>query len=72
MQKQFNDVDPNASRQVKASSGVYLMQHIKNTGVLIECGFLSNPEEEAKLRNLEYQKRLCGILATALGAHINA
>ena len=72
MQKQFNDVDSNASRQVKASSGVYLMQHIKNTGVLIECGFLSNPEEEAKLRNLEYQKRLCGILATALGAHINA
>ena len=72
MQKQFNDVDPNASRQVKASSGVYLMQHIKNTGVLIECGFLSNPEEEAKLRNLEYQKRLCGILAIALGAHINA
>ena len=72
MQIQFNEVDPKSSRQVKASSGVYLMQHIKKTGVLIECGFLSNPEEEAKLRNSDYQKRLCGVIVSALSAYISA
>ena len=53
-------------RNIKKADGVYLMEHIRCTGVLIECGFLSNPEEEAKLRSVEYQKQLCCVLATAV------
>jgi N-acetylmuramoyl-L-alanine amidase len=54
-------------RSAKRAEGVYLMEHISCTGVLIECGFLSNWEEEAKLRSPEYQKRLaCIIAATAV------
>lgn len=51
-------------RSAKRSQGVYLMEHISCPGVLIECGFLSNPEEEAKLRSPEYQKQLCCIIAS--------
>ncbi len=67
MQKNLIAVlNPGSNRQAKTSSGVYLMEHIDCPGVLIECGFLSNVQEEAKLRNPEYQKGLvCVIAATA-------
>ena len=58
-------LNPGSTRRSKRADGIYLMQHIKKTGVLIECGFLSNPEEEAKLRDNTYQKNLsCVIAAT--------
>ena len=60
-------LNPGSQRQAKPVSGVYLMEHIQCTGVLIECGFLSNPAEEAKLRNADYQRKLCCVVASAVG-----
>jgi len=57
-------LNPGSNRQAKKSSGVYLMEHIRYPGVLIECGFLSNAAEEAKLKDPEYQKKLCSVIAT--------
>ena len=51
------------NRKEKAANGVYLMEHIQSPALLIECGFLSNPEEEALLRNVEYQKKICAVIA---------
>ncbi len=42
-------LEPGNRRQCKKSDGVYLMEHIDCTGVLVECGFLSNYEEEQRL-----------------------
>ncbi len=56
-----------SNRMAKRAEGVYLMEHINSTGVLIECGFLSNPEEEAKLRSGAYQKKLCCVIAATVG-----
>lgn len=50
-------------RTEKQAKGIYLMEHITCPGVLIECGFLSNREEEAKLRSSEYQKLLVSVIA---------
>lgn len=55
-------LNPGSNRVSKRAEGVYLMQHINCPGVLVECGFLSNPEEEAKLRDGEYQKKLCCVI----------
>ena len=46
---------------------MYLMENISGECVLIECGFLTNPEECEKLSKKEYQKELslaivCGII----------
>lgn len=60
-------VNPGSNRAIKKAEGVYLMQHIDCTGVLIECGFLSNPEEEAKLRETSYQQKLCCVIAATVG-----
>lgn len=57
-------IDPTNKRQVKKTDGVYLMQHIQRTGVLIECGFLSNPKEEVLLQNAQYQNKICCVIAS--------
>lgn len=61
-------VNPGSRRKAKKANGVYLMEHIQCPGILVECGFLSNPEEEAMLRTKEYQQKLCCVIAaTATG-----
>ena len=62
---------PESKRQIKPASGIYLMEHITCPGILIECGFLSNPAEEAKLRDAQYQKKLCAVIATAAIGYAN-
>ena len=58
-----------SNRKAKIASGVYLMDKIKNPGVLIECGFLSNLKEEARLRNPQYQKKLCAVISATLSSY---
>lgn len=57
-------LNPDSNRKAKRASGIYLMEHIQCPGILIECGFLSNHQEEAKLRDPEYQKKICCIIAS--------
>lgn len=65
------DLNPTSNRKEKKSSGVYLMEHIQCTGVLIECGFLSNQQEESLLRSEGYQKMLCAVIATSCHDYLN-
>ncbi len=44
---------------------VYIMNHVTCPAVLIECGFLTNPEEEALLRDEDYQRKLSTVIAAA-------
>ncbi len=63
-------LDPGNHREAKKSLKVYLMNNIRCTGVLIECGFLSNPAEEALLRTEAYQKKLACAIAGGLGRYL--
>ena len=57
-------LQPDNSRQAKPiGDNVYLMNHVDCPAVLVECGFLSNPEEEAMLRQDGYQTKLAAVLA---------
>lgn len=59
-------VDPGNRRSpAKIPDSVYLMKHITCPAVLIECGFLSNPVEEEKLRSGGYQTQLALCIASA-------
>jgi N-acetylmuramoyl-L-alanine amidase len=69
---QQNFVITGSTRSAKPSKGVYLMENIRCPGVLVECGFLSNPQEEAKLRSPDYQKLLCCVIASTLSTFSNA
>lgn len=63
-------LNPESKRQPKKASGIYLMENISKPGVLIECGFLSNPEEETLLRSKVYQNRLSCVIATSVSRHL--
>lgn len=59
-------LQPENSRECKQiPDTVYLMNHIDCPAVLVECGFLTNPEEEAMLCEESYQKKLTAVLAAA-------
>ena len=64
-------VNPNSKRNIKRASGIYLLKKVDCSAVLIECGFLSNPEEESKLRSAEYQKKLCCVIATTVSLYLS-
>lgn len=55
-----------SNRECKPAKGIYLMEHITVPGVLVECGFLSNPREEALLYTKAYQQKLCAVVATSI------
>lgn len=59
-------LDPNNHRQVKESRTVYLLTHAHCPAVLVECGFLSNPQEEQLLQDPAYQKKLAAVIAAGL------
>lgn len=72
MQNQLQaSLTPENNRKIKQAQGIYLMEHIACTGILLECGFLSNPEEEAKLRSEEYQKKLCAVIASTCSQYLS-
>lgn len=50
--------EPYSKRRAKASDSIYLLAHSQNPAILIECGFLSNREDAAKLSDKDYQKEL--------------
>lgn len=59
-------LQPDNERAVKQiPDTVYIMNHVSCPAVLIECGFLTNPEEEAMLRDGNYQCKLAAVVAAA-------
>lgn len=64
-------LNPTSNRKAKKADGVYLMEHIEKTGILVECGFLSNAEEEAKLRDETYQKKLSCVIASTVSTFLS-
>jgi len=59
-------------RKIKSAHGIYLIDHIECTGILIECGFISNPAEAAKLSTPDHQKRLCAIISATLANYLES
>lgn len=60
------NLDPeNVRKPAKIPDSVYLMNHITCKAILVECGFLSNPEEDILLQSSKYQTKLAATLAGA-------
>jgi len=60
-------LQPENDRSVKAAgSSIYLLHHLHSPAVLIECGFLSSPEEAARLADDAYLRQLAFVIALSL------
>jgi len=55
-------LDSNNERKVNANSSFYILKSIKIPMIMIECGFMSNAEEEKNLNSKEYQNRLAWVI----------
>lgn len=55
----------------KIPSKTYMYSKLSISGVLIECGFLSNYNERELLNNEKYQKKLANIIAKSLINYYN-
>jgi N-acetylmuramoyl-L-alanine amidase len=48
----------NTNRKAKAINKIYILDHAKKPGALVEVGFLSNPEEKENLKKDSYQEKV--------------
>ena len=73
LQSSFNNTLGVQSRRLAAeiSDKIYLMKHCNCTGILVECGFLSNSEECKLLQNDSYQKKLSAVMLGAFMEYTN-
>lgn len=53
-------------REVKQDNNYYMYKYITCPGILIEAGFISNPNDSYLLRNSEYQDKLIKLIANAI------
>lgn len=77
MQNALLSADEDNKRQAKANNTYYLLRRTQVPTIIVECGFLSNPEEAEKLCLDEYQEKIAeaicaGILEFIQGENTDA
>ncbi|MBE5761999.1 MAG: hypothetical protein E7334_08380 [Clostridiales bacterium] len=65
----INDLDPTNTRKIKA--GDYYILRMKTASVLIECGFLSNKNDELLLQDDSYQSKLAWCIYSGVIDYLN-
>ena len=59
IQNNLNDaIQRENNRVAKSIENIYIVKHVEIPTTIVECGFLSNPEEEKLLLEDEYQNKL--------------
>ncbi len=62
IQKEIRDNLENTTREAKTVRSLYLLKSVEVPAVLVEVGFLSNPEEAKRLANENYQKKMAAAI----------
>lgn len=55
----------NSTRKMKKANDLYLQKRITRPGILLEVGFLSNPNERYLLKSDNYQQKIVNLIATS-------
>lgn len=59
IQNSLNEtIEKDNNRIAKSIDNVYIIKHVEIPTTIVECGFLSNPDEEQLLLNDDYQNKL--------------
>lgn len=58
VQEQLRTVDPTNTRQIKENDTYYMLKNCQVPTIIVECGFLTNPDEAAKLTQEKYQDQI--------------
>lgn len=71
LQKSFHKMDENNARQIQANTSYYLLKKTTVPAVIVECGFLSNYEDEKLLGNEQHQEKLVWAMHMAIMEYLN-
>lgn len=63
-------LDPSNTREAKANDSYYMLKRTSVPTVIVECGFLSNPDEEALLQEEEYQDKIVEAIRKGIRAYL--
>ena len=63
MQEELRTIDSDNKRQMKSNDTFYLLKKTETPIIIVECGFLSNLQEEEKLATEEYQEQMATAIA---------
>lgn len=66
----IENLDPANYREAKANESYYLLKKTPTPTVIVECGFLSNPDEELKLQKEDYQGKIVDAICEGLLAYL--
>lgn len=55
----------------EAESSIYLMKKAALPALIVECGFLSNPEDANKLKDSQYQDKIASAIARGIEEYFN-
>jgi len=73
MQKQLADsLDKSNKRVAKPNSDYYILKNSKGVAIIVECGFLSNPQEAQMLVSGDYQKKIAEAVAIGVLDYLKA
>ena len=66
-------IGSHCTREIKpVDKGIFILEKIKIPAVLVECGFLSNPDEEKLLISEEYQEKIAESIAKGTAEYLSA
>ncbi|MCI9123864.1 MAG: N-acetylmuramoyl-L-alanine amidase CwlD [Eubacterium sp.] len=66
----IQEVDPENHRQAKANNTYYLLKRTSSPIVIVECGFLSNPDECEKLSDEKYQQKMADAICKGIFSYM--
>ena len=66
IEEEFEKVGRVSRDAKQRQKGIWVLQAVAMPAVLVETGFISNPEEEMYLNSLEGQQEICGVLVRSI------
>lgn len=65
-------LQPDNTRKIKPTEGtVYLLDKAEKPSVMVECGFLSNPQELDRLKDQIYQSQIAYLIVSSVCEYFN-
>lgn len=66
IQEELRVVDPSNTRQIKENDTYYMLKKTQVPTIIVECGFLTNPEEATKLTQEDYQDQIAHAICNGI------
>ena len=71
LQEEFWALDEENKREIKANDTYFMLKRTEVPTIIVECGFLSNPEEAENLLTEDYQEQISLAICTGISKWVD-